>query len=106
MTGTNVATACSSFRTNQDGRMQRLRELVDIGTSPEPEDGEKQVMGLLEEFNDVFSIEDGERGETDWVEMTIDTGNATRRKQNVRRIPFAVRQRWLISFMRCNRMGS
>ena len=92
VTGTNVATVCSSFRTDQDGRMQRLRELVDIGTSPEPEDGKKQVMVLLEEFNDVFSIEDGEWRKTDWVEMTIDTGNATPRKQNVHRIPFAVRQ--------------
>jgi len=72
--------------------MQRLRELVDIGTSPEPEDGKKQVMVLLEEFNDIFSIGDGEWGETNSVEMTIDTGDAAPRKQNVRRIPFAVRQ--------------
>ena len=71
--------------------MRKLRELVDIGTSPEPKEGTKQLMELLEEFNDVFSVEKGERGETDWVEMTIETGEATPRKQNVRRIPFAVR---------------
>ena len=48
-------------------------------------------MGLLE-FKDVFSTEDEEQGEIDWVEMTIDTGNVTPRKQNVHLIPFAVRQ--------------
>ena len=88
----DVSTVCSPFMTRQDERMQRLRKLVDIGTSPEPKDGKKQVMVLLEEFNDVFSIGDGERGETDLVEMTINTGDAAPRKQNVRRIPFAVRQ--------------
>ena len=66
--------------------------MVDIGTSSGPEDGKKQVMALLEEFNDVFNIEDGEQGETDLVEMTMDTGNAAPRKQNVSCIPFAVRQ--------------
>ena len=98
VTDTNVATVCSSFKTHQDGKMQRLRELVDIGISPEP---------LLEEFNDVFSIEDGERRETDWVEITIDTGNPTPRKQNVRHIPFAVRQEVAHQLQRrCNKMGS
>ena len=88
----DVSTVRSPFMTRQDERMQRLRESVDIETSPEPEDGKKQVMVLLEEFNDVFSIGDGERGETNLVEMTIDTGDAAPRKQNVHRIPFAVRQ--------------
>lgn len=49
-------------------------------------------MSLLGEFYDIFSIEDGERGETDWVEMTIDTGDVTPRKQNGCHIIFAAWQ--------------
>ena len=45
--------------------MRKLRKPVDIGTSPEPKEGTKQLIELLEELNDVFSIENGERGETD-----------------------------------------
>ena len=46
----------------KDKRMQKLREFVDIGTSSESEKGKEQLMVLLEEFHDVFSIENGERG--------------------------------------------
>ena len=34
------------------------------------------LMSLLEEYHDMFSLEDGERGETDIVELRIDTGDA------------------------------
>ena len=47
---------------------------------------------LLRKYNNVFSLEDGERGETDMTEVHIETGEATRRRQPIRRIPQAVRQ--------------
>ena len=40
----------------------------------------------------MFSLGEGERGETDLIEMEIDTGNAMPRRQSARRMPFAVRQ--------------
>ena len=40
----------------------------------------------------VFSLEEGEHGETDIVTMTIDTGDAQPRKQAPQRMPFVVRQ--------------
>ena len=40
----------------------------------------------------MFSLEDSERGETDVIEVHIDTGDAPPQAQPVRRIPFAVRQ--------------
>jgi len=46
---------------------------------------------LLAEYHDIFSLEEGERGGTDWIKFEIDTGNEPPRKQAVRRIPFAVR---------------
>jgi len=51
----------------------------------------EQLLHLLTEFHDIFSIEDGERGETDWVKMSIDTGKATPVRQQPRRVPFAAR---------------
>ena len=45
----------------------------------------------MEEFNDVFSLTEGERGETNLVEMEIDTGDSRPKKQAARRMPFAVR---------------
>ena len=51
------------------------------------------LLGLLEEYHDVFSLEDGERGETDLVQFHIDTGEAIPHRQPVRRAPFAVRQK-------------
>lgn len=39
----------------------------------------------------LISLEDGECGENNLVEMVIDTGDATPKKQPTRRMPFAVR---------------
>jgi len=36
-------------------------------------------------------MKDGERGETNWVEMSIETGDAMPVRQPPRRVPFAVR---------------
>ena len=44
------------------------------------------------DHHQAFSIEDGKRGETDLVEMEIDTGESSPKSQKPRRMPFAVRQ--------------
>ena len=48
---------------------------------------EERLLSLLTEYHDVFPIEDGERGETDWVEMNIDTGDAILVRQQPRHVP-------------------
>ena len=35
---------------------------------------------------------EGDRGETDWMELHINTGDAVPKNQHVRRVPFAVRR--------------
>ena len=50
------------------------------------------LHSFLLEHHQAFSLEDGERGETSLVEMHIDTGDSSPRKQPVRRTPFAVCQ--------------
>ena len=52
----------------------------------------QQVLSFLENYNDVFSLGEGDRGEIDLVEMTIETGSASPRKQAVRRTSFVVRR--------------
>ena len=39
-------------------------------------DQQEKLLLLLEEYHDVFSLEDSERGETDVIEVHIDTGDA------------------------------
>ena len=56
---------------------------------------EEQVRSLhdfLGEHHQAFCLEDGERGETELVEMEIHTGDASPRKVSARRMPFVVRQ--------------
>ena len=42
--------------------------------------------------HDLFSVEEGERGETDIVQFETDTGDSPSQKQPLRRMPFVVRQ--------------
>ena len=55
------------------------------------ENEKAKLVTLLEKYNQAFSLMDGER-ETDLTEIEIDTGEATPRRQPMRRIPHAVRQ--------------
>ena len=52
----------------------------------------KCLQDFLEDHHQAFSLEPGERGETDMVQMEVDTGDAAPRRQPARRMPFAVRQ--------------
>ena len=70
-------------------RKKRLHKLLAQETPLQRED-ENQLLSVLEDYHDVFSLEEGERGETDWVEMKIDTGDAAPVRQAPCQIPFAV----------------
>ena len=47
---------------------------------------------LLSEHHEAFSLEENERGETDLVQLEIDTGDAPPQRQSARRIPYAAQQ--------------
>ena len=70
---------------------ERLRQLIEkpatLGSN-QTED----LFGLLENHHRAFALDPGERGETDAVQLEIDTGEATPRRQSIRCLPFAVRQ--------------
>ncbi len=75
-------------------RKRKLRELLTEELPPQalPEQQARELLDLLEDYHDVFCLEEGERGETDLVQLHIETGDAPPRKYPVRRVPFAVRQ--------------
>ena len=79
---------------DNEGRKQKIREHMisqfsDSFLSIEEQD---RLLSLVEDYHDVFSLNDGERGETDLVEMDINTGDAAPTRQAARRLPFAVWQ--------------
>ena len=53
-----------------------------------PPDELQQLKDFLADHHDVFSLEEGERGETDIVQFEIDTGDAPPQKQPPGRMPF------------------
>ena len=77
-----VTTGCkSSPERSELFRQGTLRET--LGTQlvdSLPQDQSENLCSLFEEYNDVFCLEEGERGETDLVEMHMDTGDASPRR--------------------------
>ena len=51
---------------------------------------QNELHDLLSEYHQTFSLEEDERGETDIVQLVIDTGDAPPQRQPVRKVPFAV----------------
>ena len=73
-------------------RMKQLIALLQDKLRDIPEHERIQLVTLLEKDSDAFSVTEGERGETNWTEMHINTADAVPKKQPVRRVPFAVWQ--------------
>ena len=72
-------------------RKQQIRSLC--GSSPQLSPSENgQLSQLLCDFHDVFSLEEGEQGETSLVEFEIDTGESIPKKQPAHRVPYSARQ--------------
>jgi hypothetical protein len=50
------------------------------------------LLSVVQEYHNVFCLEEGERGQTDLVSQQIDTGEAKPKKLLCCRVPFAVRE--------------
>ena len=76
---------------NMTERKRKLGELLaEVGPTLSWQEKDR-LRQLLLSHHRAFAIEEGDRGETDLILMTIDTGDALPRRQPVRRTPFAVR---------------
>ena len=75
---------------NQGLRKEKLLAMPKLPMLPPDE--LQQLKDFLIDHHDVFSLEEGERGETGIVQFENDTGDAPPQKQPPRRMPFVVRQ--------------
>ena len=71
---------------------RKTKLLEGIGEPDLPHGQKKKLMSFLANHHDVFSLEEGERGETNLVELEIYTGDSPPVTQPLRRMPFAARQ--------------
>ena len=76
---------------NQGLRDERLLATLKLPTVPPDE--LQQLKDFLIDHHDVFSLEEGERGETGIVQLEIDTGDAPPQRQPPRRMPFVSSRR-------------
>ena len=77
-------------RSQEHDRHSKLQEL--IGEPDLPEHDRDLLCGFLMDHHDVFALEDTDRGETDLVQLEIDTGGASPIKQPIRRMPYAAKE--------------
>ena len=77
-----------------DACMYRGQKLLEVlKESPLLSEEQRSAFhSFLAGFHDVFSLGDGERGETSLTEMSIDTGDSTPKRIPARRMPLAVRR--------------
>jgi len=73
-------------------RKQRLARLVQEEGADLPWQEWSLLHSFLLEHHRAFALEEGERGETDLIQMHIDTGDSSPRRQPARLVPFAVRR--------------
>ena len=72
-------------------RQHKVRELFQNNLSLSKLEKEKFCQFLMDHHT-VFSLEDNERGETNLVQLEIDTGDAQPRRQHPRRLPYVAKQ--------------
>ena len=87
----SVSDGTTETESNKD-RRKLLITLLEDKLRGVPEHERTQLVTLLERYNHAFCVMEGDRGETDWTELHINTGDAVPKKQHVRRVPFAVRR--------------
>ena len=66
---------------------------VDFSNSALTESQQKQLQQLINEYRDVFALSPEELGRTNWVQHTIDTGDASPIRMRPYRVPEAQKER-------------
>ena len=72
------------------GRRTKLIELITVPDLPDPD--KTLLTEFLMDHHDVFALDESDRGETDLIQLEIDTGEAPPIKQSFRRMPYAARE--------------
>ena len=90
-TVSRVETVGPGRGSHTDQRIQNLLTSVKVSGLLGPSQT-VEFENFLSQYHDIFSLEDGERGETDLTEMTIETGDSPPKRVPARRMPLAVRR--------------
>ena len=92
-TGGRGSVAVNTLKSVTDStqRKARLKDMLDIERSDIMPAQKAELVDMLLGFHNAFSLSEEERGETDLIQMTIDTGTTQPRKSPLRRMPLAVR---------------
>ena len=91
-TQSQVMRVTATVEENNQVQMRKQQLEAALGQLDIPRQEKETLLSFLTNHHQAFSLEEGERGETDLVTMEINTGDARPRKQAVRRMPPAVRQ--------------
>ena len=86
-------------------RRLKLTQMLSLDETELAEEDKRTIESALLDLHEAFILEDKERGETDLLQLEIETGDATPIKQPVRRLPFAVRQEVAQQLRRMQEMG-
>ena len=92
ITQSQVMRVTATVEENNQMQMRKQQLEAALGQLDIPRQEKETLLSFLTNHHQAFSLEEGERGETDLVTMEINTGDARPRKQAVRRMPPAVRQ--------------
>ena len=65
-------------------------KLIAIPDLPDPD--KTLLREFLMDHNDVFALDEADRGETDLIQLEIDTGEAPPVERSFRRMPYAARE--------------
>ena len=102
-----ITTTCTCTCTNNN--CERREEMLIKSLPCEDFQGTEreyhQLTSFLKKHHHAFSLEEGEHGETDLVQLEIDTGDASPIKQPVRCLPFAARQEVAYQLKKMQGMG-
>ncbi|KAL5481622.1 hypothetical protein EMCRGX_G021819 [Ephydatia muelleri] len=92
-TGGRGSVAVNTLKSVTDStqRKARLKDMLDIERSDIMPAQKAELVDMLLGFHNAFSLSEEERGETDLIQMTIDTGTTQPRKSPLRQMPLAVR---------------
>jgi len=72
------------------GRRTKLMELIIVSDLPDPD--KTLLTQFLMDHHNVFAINESDRGETDLIQLEINTGEAPPIKPLFRRMPYAARE--------------
>ena len=90
----DITSLCNINKLSSGATDRKRRDLLleYVGQPDLPESERTKLIELIQNHHELFALEEGERGQTDLVEMEIDTGDSHPIKQPARRMPFAVRR--------------